>query len=711
MMRKKVHLTMQNNNGENGAAVVTTILAYYKKYVSLDAVRSECAVSRMNATFPQLCSVAERFGLHAAVHEKLDAEGAKALPLPAVIRWDKRQYAILLGFGKNKVFIADPGRGNASKSFKEFCLRFDGRAITFTPGENFEPGGKRLRPGANLFRRLQNYKASCALMLLLQILTAVAATVSIAVNSRFVDNILDAGAPDSKGILTAAMLLLLLFRIGVSVVNALKMLKLSEKVAARSASELYKKLLRLPISFFENHGIGDILERLELNGTLDQTFLKTVLPRFIDAAMTVVYMALLFVYSPILAAGCAAFELLYVFASRMIASEIGILSGSINNSQAAASGMALNMLNSIETIKTIGVENQFYSMWSHSARDLSENRFRQERLKFAGAFLNGVLEGLSTAFLLFVSAILIIRGEFTLGIFSSFQAVLSHVRKSLKNATETFEDVENLGAGADRVEDIMARSEDGYVPLTEERHTLCSSISVRDLSFRYNRNDPVVVDGISMDIRPGEFVALVGESGSGKSTLLKLLSGLYRPETGTVLYDGKPRDQIADAVFHASLAVVEQEPVTFYDSVEANLTLWDDCIENYEMILAARDAQIHYRIIASKDGYQTVINENGRNFSGGEIQRLELARALAQEPSILLLDEFTSALDAKTEAEVFKALKDRGAMTCIMAAHRLSTVMSCDRVVVLRNGRIAEMGEPYELCRQDGEFRRLLNDM
>ena len=227
------------------------------------------------------------------------------------------------------------------------------------------------------------------------------------------------------------------------------------------------------------------------------------------------------------------------------------------------------------------------------------------------------------------------------------------------------------------------------------------------MNYRYNPGDDLAIDDVSMEVTPGQIVAIVGGTGCGKSTLLKLMADLYKPESGEILYSGLRREEIPDVVFHSSIMAVDQESVVFEDSVYSNIRMWDSTIEDYEIYLAARDAQIHDRIMRDPAGYATEILENGRNFSGGELQRLELARALAHEPTVLFLDEFTSALDALTESKVIQAIRDKRT-TCVIVAHRLSTIVDCDRIYVMDKGKIVQEGTHSELYRQEGLYRQLI---
>jgi len=241
-----------------------------------------------------------------------------------------------------------------------------------------------------------------------------------------------------------------------------------------------------------------------------------------------------------------------------------------------------------------------------------------------------------------------------------------------------------------------------------EYEKLSGNISVRNVSYRYNQGDDLALDDVSLDVKKGEMIALVGSTGCGKSTLLKIMAGLYDAKGGEVRYDGLRREEIPDTVFHSSIVTVDQEAVTFDDTVFNNIQMWDETIEDFEVILAARDAQIHDRIVSDKNGYNVKIQENGLNFSGGEIQRLELARALAHEPTVLFLDEFTSALDALTEDKVIRSIRQKGT-TCFIVAHRLSTIVDCDQIYVMDKGRIVEHGTHDELYRLDGLYNKLVS--
>ena len=278
----------------------------------------------------------------------------------------------------------------------------------------------------------------------------------------------------------------------------------------------------------------------------------------------------------------------------------------------------------------------------------------------------------------------------------------------LANAGTT---IREMRTDMERVEDVME-----YPTDVEYKNEKCKNISYDKLSgrlemkhvtFGYSKLAPPLIEDFNMTVEMGQKVAFVGGSGCGKSTLAKLISGLYQPWSGEILFDGKPISEIDRNIFTGSLAVVDQDITLFEDTIADNIKMWDRSIEDYEMILASRDASLHEDIMQRDGGYDYRILEGGKDFSGGQRQRMEIARVLAQDPTIIVMDEATSALDAKTEYDVVKAIKDRG-ITCIVIAHRLSTIRDCDEIIVMEHGKIAERGTHETLMACHGKYEELI---
>ena len=439
--------------------------------------------------------------------------------------------------------------------------------------------------------------------------------------------------------------------------------------------------------------------------------MRSLVPRAIDAVMTVVYLVTLMRYNYVMAIACLAVILVVLAVTLYIQGKNAIASRSMTTSGNVLNTAVLNGMNMIETIKSTGAERSFYNRWRESMVQANDGKLRTQIIGSRITFVSGVQGFVLQGIQLFLGAYFVMHGNFTLGSMALFQGILNNMISSLNNCMTTVNTLQTMRTNIERVNDIMNRESRQPIPLPESEYKTVDKLEghlvARNVCYRYDKGDRLVVDNVSMEVKPGQMVALVGKTGCGKSTMLKILADLYTAESGEILYSGKHRSEIPDVVFHSSVMTVDQDTMMFEDSVYNNIRMWDSAIENYEVILAARDAQIHDRIIRNSRDYASMIEENGRNYSGGELQRLELARALSHEPTLLFLDEFTSALDAQTEDRVIRSIRDKRT-TCVIVAHRLSTIVDCDRIYVMDDGKIVQEGTHDELYAQDGLYRELI---
>ena len=727
----KIPIRIQMTSGENGATALFMILGYFKKYVSMDELREVCIASRNGSSPEQLKAAALRYGLLCDIRKE-SIEELKKEKLPVIVRWRKRFYVIVTGFGSKNIKVVDPAKGEYKTPYDFFEKHYGETVLCFEKGPDFVSDGRKESMYSLIKDRITPVIRPIIAMV---ILTLICIWLDMKMSEgmkHFMDSIIadngwirqmverytsqgtaaDMGAM-RKGfaavftfILYLGTLLNLFFQIRKNrVVN-----ETSRRMTALSSSRMIKKMLSLPLSFFEQYSAGELMGRLDSNEKLEQSIMNSLVPRMINTMMTVFYFFFLFSYDRTITILCLSIELINFAIILKLQERNAIISRSNASSSNELNSSVLNGMNMIETIRSTGSEKDFYNAWYSSLLQVKDSQLNSQKISRIISIVDSVHSILIQAVRLFVGAYFIGMGRLTLGTMSLFMNIFNNMRSSLSSALSSMNAMQVMRTNIERVNDIMNRPSLEEIPLEKgvEYEKLSGDIIVKDVSYRYNKGDDPALDSVSLEVKKGQMIALVGGTGCGKSTLLKIMAGLYAPQGGEVLYDGKRRDEIPDTVFHSSIVTVDQEAVTFDDSVYANIQMWDETIEDFEVILAARDAQIHERIVSDKNGYNVKIQENGLNFSGGEIQRLELARALAHEPTVLFLDEFTSALDALTEDKVIRSIRQKGT-TCIIVAHRLSTIVDCDRIYVMNKGKIVESGTHEELYALDGLYRKLVS--
>ena len=709
----KIPVVIQMQPGENGAAALCMMLGFYKKYVSLEEMREACICSRNGSSPEQIVQAAQKYGLDAEVTQ-VPGSDLPSTPMPALVVWRRKYYAIIKSIRRGIVTVVDPSSGEYKLTWEKFESLYSGTVISLKKGAAFVPGGKREPLLTLIWGRLRALKwPICAL----GILTVLCVWLNLRmthIRSDFLDNILG-----NENTAKAGYILLFTYLAVLTLYTLASMLKtwLANRTSwansARSGSLLFKKILVQPLQFFEQYSPWNLISRVNSNMTLDNTMITALAPRVVDAAMTMVYIFDLFSTQSMLALICLLIVIISTGLTLLIQSKSAIMSRSMVSNGTAVSSSLLNGMNMIETIKSTGSERDFYNKWYENQTRYNQSRMGRFRFSMMSSAVSTLSQGLLVTVQLFLGAWLVTQGRLTLGAMAFFQSILNSMITSINHSLDTVDTLQTMRTDIERVDDINHRQSRTSIPLDEttygEPDKLNGSVRVSHLCYRYNPGDALAVNDVSFEVQPGQMVAIVGQTGCGKSTVLKLLADLYTPESGEILYAGKRRQDIPDVVFHASVGTVDQEAVMFDDSIYNNIRMWDDTIEHFEVVMAARDACIEERILRNIGDYSAIILENGRNYSGGELQRLELARALAHEPTLLLLDEFTSALDAMTEDRVMKAIRDKGT-TCVIVAHRLSTIVDCDRIYVMEQGRIVQQGTHEELYAQEGLYRQLIKD-
>ena len=709
----KIPVMVQMQSSENAATALCMMLGCYKKFVPISEMREVCISSRNGSSPQQVADAAQAYGLDASI-ETMTIDQLKEQRFPVMIQWKRRYYCLIASIRGDIVTVVDPSQGSYKLRLEKLATLFTGTVIRVQKSPSFRAGGKQETLYALVKDRLKPLRRP---MIILFIFTALCIVLNVLM-MNLEKQILDQHMGTNKSgffhgaiYLIALYITAMLFYTLFSIQKTRSVNASSRKVSAASGSQLFRKIFRQPLRFFEQFSAYELISRIENNIKLDNSILRSVVPRMIDAGMSILYMFYLFQYNAIIAGACVAVVVVTVLASMWMQERNAIASKSITTSGNHVNSYLLNGMNMIDTIKSGGLERSFYNLWYKSQSAYNNNRITQVRYSSISNLITFLSRNILQTVMLFMGAYFVVHGNFTLGGMSLFQGILGSMINSVNNCIGSMDTLQTMRTNIERVNDINDRPDRERIPLRksdyETADKLPGRLCARDICYRYNRGDQLALDHVSIEVEEGQMIAIVGSTGCGKSTLLKILADLYEPESGEVLYAGKKRSEIPDVVFHSSISAVDQEAVMFEDSIYNNIKMWDSTIQNYEVILAARDAQIHDRIIKERKNYSAVMKENGRNFSGGELQRFELARALAHEPTLLFLDEFTSALDAMTEDKAIQALRDKGT-TCIIVAHRLSTIVDCDRIYVMDHGKIIQQGTHEELYAQEGLYRTLV---
>ena len=705
-----VPVVMQMEALECGAACLCMLMAYYGKWIPLEQVRADCGVSRDGSNAKNMLLAARSYGMEADGYrlepETLRKEGS----FPCIIHWEFNHFVVCNGFRGDKVYLNDPARGNYSISMERFDEGFTGICLMISPGDDFVPGGKPKSVLKFARKRLEGAGVAVAFVALTTAITSISGIIDSGFSRIFFDYILTGKNPHIVDPFFVGMAIVATISIVAEWIQTIYSLRINGKMAAVGNTSYMWKILKLPMEFFSQRMAGDIQTRKESNASIASEVVNTLAPLALETGMMIFYFVVMIRYSvPLTVLGIVSL-LINLALSRYISSKrVNIMRVSMRD-QSMLAGSTMGAFDMIETIKASGAENGYFEKWSGYQASVNTQTIRFTKLnEYLGIFPTIVSSLLNTAIVILGIA-LTMRGQFSIGMIVAFQGFLASFMgpaQQLITAGQTFQE---MRTSMERIEDVMEYPDDPMFTQTAEAENydkLSGSLVMKNVTFGYCKLANPVIKDFSLEIKPGQRIALVGASGCGKSTLAKLISGLYRPWSGEILFDGKSIDEIDRNIFTGSVAVVDQDITLFEDTVENNIKMWDDSIEDFEMILAARDAGIHKDIIEREGGFNGMLNEGGRNLSGGQRQRLEIARVLAQDPTMIIMDEATSALDARTEHEVVESIRARG-ISCIVVAHRLSTIRDCDEIIVLDNGDVVERGTHEQLMNNHGVYEQLV---
>ena len=706
-------VVLQMEAVECGPAALATVLAHHGRYVPLEELRLLCGVSRDGSKASMLIKAARAYGLAATGHQ-MEADDLAGLTPPAILFWDFGHFVVWEGsgrrFGRPVVFINDPAGGRRTVPVAEFDTSFTGVVLTFAPGADFRRGGRR--PGLlhDLPGRLRRVSGALVVAGFASLLLAVVGLVQPAFILAMVDA-LGTGAAAVPWPYFALMAAAVVVTAALTAVQQVHLARMQVVLSTLGHARFLRHLLRLPAGFFAQRSQADLTRRLQSNGQIAEILSRDVVAVLINAVLVATYAAVMWAYDVELAVVGATAALLNVAALRMVAHarRSGVARMRIDRVRFFAA--SLDGLQLIETLKATGGEGGYFRRWAGLHATLLAGQQEVGTPSALLATVGPALATLSSAVVLLVGGLRAMDGHLAVGLLVAFQALLVNLSQPVAELASVAGRVQDYGADAARLRDVESFPVDTVFARPEPVRVgrLAGYLELDRVTFGYGPLAQPLLRNLSLAVAPGRQVALVGGSGSGKSTVIRLIAGLYRPWSGAVRLDGMPREDIPRSVLAGSVAFVDQDVYLFEGTVRDNVTLWDPTIPDEDVVAALRDAAL-YDVVASRPGgIDCRVEQNGRNFSGGQRQRLEIARALVRHPAILVLDEATSALDAQTEQVVSNNLRRRGC-ACVVVAHRLSTVRDSDEILVLDHGQIVERGRHADLIAAAGAYAALVGE-
>ena len=708
-------ILLQMHASECGAACLGSVLAYFGRWVPLTELREKCEVSRDGSSAASIVRAARHYGLDCR-GLSIRVSQLRKLELPLILFWQFSHFVVLEGFDGSSFYLNDPSTGRRKLSVEEFNQGYSGIALRFKLNSDFIPGGQQ--PG--LFGKVGvllsgSWSVLTGIIVCGFMLTLLALVVPISLKI-FVDDVLE-----NHGSWDRLVAALLGGGVLVYILSLLKqrfLKRLSVRISVIGRSQGLSRLLRFPVEFFQHRLVGDLTDRVSSMDRIAKNLTDESIVLVIDIAMSAVLLVAMLAYDVLLALIVVLLAVLHGMLAHFLNAARGVRSQAMRREQGLLIGVGMQMLSHADNLRMTGADDRFFSRWSgQQARELQARQLYSE-LGSVNTALPGLVAAFRSAAVLSVGGWLVMTGEMTLGTLAGFYILAEMFLAPVGRFLEFADKRQALATDLQRLDDISKTAEDPVFgrrsPESESiatfkgRLQLAGQLELRDVTFGFNKSRPALLKDFNLVIKPGQRVAVVGPSGSGKSTLARLAAGVYQPWSGEILFDGHLRDEIPGGVLRQSISMVDQESVLFSASLRDNITLWNPAVPDEAIFAATRDACIHDEILIRPHGYSTLVEEGGVNFSGGQRQRLEIARALVGNPTVLILDEATSSLDAATEENVDDALRRRG-VTCLIVAHRLSTVRDCDEIIVLDKGVEVQRGTHEELIAdRDGTYYKLV---
>ena len=712
--RVKVPTILQMEATECGAASLAMILAHYGLWIPLEKMRQECGVNRDGSKASNVMKAAK--ARNCEVHgyrweaDNLREEGT----FPMIIHWEFNHFVVLEGIIGDTVYLNDPAMGRRTVVWDEFITSYTGIAITIEPTEEFKREGHRYNIVKAIAEKLWQDKFAMAFMIILSLCMIIPGLAAPVFSQVFLDEILTGKHRDWMFNFCLAMTISFIVSGVMTWLRAVLLTRWQKKITLADSSSFFWHLLRLPMAFFHQRYAAEVASRISFNESIAGVLSGSAATAVLDLLVAVFFLFLLLQYNVTLTIIGIFFSFINVAVFFSVRRKLTDLNMRIQQDAGKEYGVAMNGLMMIDSIKANGTEADFFTKWAgYRAKVL----LAQQETALWSLSVNTIpmlISGINGALIMTFGGFSIMDGAMTAGMFVAFQSLMGNFQAPVNNLLGLNATLQTTEMQMQRLDDVRRYEIDSLNYPSEEKKKfkkdrLSGELDLVDVSFGYSPLEKPLLTNFNLHLEPGRWVAIIGSSGSGKSTLAKIVTGLYEQWEGKVLFDGVDRREIPRSVIVNSLSSVDQDVFQISGTIKQNITLFDDSVRQSDVIQAAKDACIHEDVLKIEGGYEAEVAEGGLNFSGGQRQRLEIARALSSNPSLLVLDEATSALDPVTEQTVLENIRYRGC-SCLIVAHRLSTIRDCDEIIVLDKGQIAERGTHREMMKHDGAYRRLIEE-
>lgn len=701
---------LQMEATECGAACLGMVLAFHGRWVPLDELRNACGVSRDGSRATSMLRAARSFGLDAKGW-RIEPEVLADNPLPAIAFWEFNHFVVIEGVDRTGVWVNDPASGPRHVSHAEFDEAFVGVLLTFKPTADFRRAGSPQRLWSATLRQLGGARSALLFLFIASVLALLPSVAAPAALKIFVDDVLVRGLGGWLRPLLVGMLFAAALQGVLTWLQQLAMARLQLVLSASFGLQFFRHLLSLPTTFFAQRYAGDLASRTDAATETGRSVRQQIIGAMASIIAVLFQVALMLFYDPVLTAIGVSIAVANAVALQLVARARLDGTRRVLREAAKLGAVSVGGIQAIETLKASGLEPDFFARWGGLQARLINAR---TKLQLTDTWMDAaplLLASLGSAAVLWLGGLRAMQGDMTIGSLVAFQSILMGFFAPVGALVGMAASLRATRAALERAHDVIDAPSDailsGRPDKDEAGRRLSGAAELRTVTFGYSPLEEPLIRDFDLTLKPGAWIAVVGTSGSGKSTVARLMAGLLTPWAGELRLDGEPIARRSRAAVAASLGLVEQHVALFQGTVRENITLWDTTLSDVDVLAAARDACIHDTIVSRPGGYEGMVNERGTDFSGGEAQRIEIARALAHRPSLLVLDEATASLDPVVEQEILDNIRRRGCTTLIVA-HRLSTIRDCDEIIVLEHGRPVQRGRHEELMAQGGAYVDLI---